>query len=143
MMIVDFPIPGSPEINVRDPGTRPPPRTRFNSPIPVSIRLVSPEVTCERREGFPAALPPPSVVPFTEAEVPVRLLLSSVFKSICFSSTMEFHAPQIHRPIHFVLSYPHSWQTNIVFPFFAIFLSFLVISCFANICSLKNSTYLL
>ena len=28
---VDFPMPGSPPNNVNDPGTKPPPNTRFNS----------------------------------------------------------------------------------------------------------------
>lgn len=38
-MIVDFPMPGSPEIRVREPLTRPPPNTRFSSPISVSRRV--------------------------------------------------------------------------------------------------------
>ena len=37
MIMVDLPMPGSPEISVREPPTRPPPRTRFSSPMPVSI----------------------------------------------------------------------------------------------------------
>ena len=34
--IVDLPMPGSPHKSTSEPLTRPPPRTRFNSPIPVS-----------------------------------------------------------------------------------------------------------
>ena len=106
MMIVDLPIPGSPEIRTSDPLTSPPPSTLFSSPIPVLILWYSLVPTSFNFVGFA-----PSVV---------RLLESSFAGSIAFSSTKEFHAPQMHCPIHVKLSYPHSWHTNTVLAFFAI-----------------------
>ena len=38
---VDLPIPGEPPSSTSEPGTRPPPRTRSSSPIPVDIRLTA------------------------------------------------------------------------------------------------------
>lgn len=38
---VDFPIPGSPAINVTEPGTNPPPKTRSNSENPLGMRMLS------------------------------------------------------------------------------------------------------
>src|SRR3712207_9059907 len=52
--IVDLPIPGDPDINVKDPLTRPPPSTLFNSTMPVSYLLNSPDLIFrseERRVG--------------------------------------------------------------------------------------------
>src|SRR5687768_8942769 len=37
-MRVDLPMPGSPPINTSEPGTMPPPSTRFSSSSPVPIR---------------------------------------------------------------------------------------------------------
>ncbi len=34
-------MPGSPPRRISDPGTRPPPSTRFSSPMPVSMRSMS------------------------------------------------------------------------------------------------------
>ena len=42
---VDFPIPGSPPSNTRDPFTKPPPNTLSSSPIPVCVRIASFPIT--------------------------------------------------------------------------------------------------
>ena len=111
-MIVDLPIPGSPEIKVSDPLTIPPPKTLFSSPIPVSILLYS---------ALPIILSLDALLLFPSALViPLRLLASSSLTSTTFSSTKEFHAPQMHCPSHLGVSYPHSWQTYTDFAFLAI-----------------------
>ena len=126
-MIVDFPIPGSPEIRQRDPGTSPPPSTLFSSLIPVSILAVSDDRTCASRSGLPARIlpsPAKACVPAlpAPADAPdVLRRLSDASKSTTFCSNMEFQAPQTgHCPTHLALSLPHSLQTKTVFAFFAI-----------------------
>ncbi len=98
MIIVDFPIPGSPDIKVREPLTIPPPKTLFSSPMPVSILVKFPDFTSESLTAFILCTGPSS--PATLA----RLLLSFSLADIIFSSTMEFQAPQMHCPIHLALS---------------------------------------
>ena len=91
MMIVDLPMPGSPEISTSEPRTRPPPSTRLNSPIPVSILLYSLVPTSLSRAG-------PAVLLLLRLESAAGAAGSGV------SSTNEFHAPHTHCPIHVGLS---------------------------------------
>src|SRR5690625_1038225 len=92
---VDFPIPGSPPINTREPGTIPPPSTRFNSFIDVVSR-------CSFSNSISFIL------------VGLLILLPDVTALAaclgCFiSSTNVFQLLQlVHLPIHFKDSYPHS-----------------------------------
>src|SRR5271155_2339944 len=53
---VDLPMPGSPEMSTSDPVTRPPPRTRSNSRVPVEMRSWSSAETSDKSCGLP--LPP-------------------------------------------------------------------------------------
>ena len=48
---VDLPIPGSPPTRINDPGTRPPPRTRSSSPMPVARRGTSASPMSARATG--------------------------------------------------------------------------------------------
>src|SRR5699024_2122168 len=111
---VDFPIPGSPPIKTRDPGTTPPPRTRLNSSKPVRTRPV-----CSTSTSF-------MVCAFeTSFDKETRLLVSASWGT--FSSTNVFHLPQEgHFPKYFADSYPHSLHINTVdFSFANSFPSFL------------------
>ena len=54
---VDLPIPGEPPSSTSEPGTRPPPRTRSSSPMPVSRRGTRSVLTSARRIGVPARAP--------------------------------------------------------------------------------------
>ena len=56
-MMVDFPMPGSPPISVMEPRTRPPPKTRSNSPMPVDRRHSSASSMESRRVGLALARP--------------------------------------------------------------------------------------
>ena len=56
---VDFPMPGSPPNSTSDPGTNPPPNTRFSSPSHMSIRgsssaAIRPTGTGAARKGSAA-----------------------------------------------------------------------------------------
>ena len=93
--MVDFPIPGSPPTNTRDPGTMPPPRTRSNSAMPELIRSVSEVSISSNVTGF--AVPEPNFPALFPADFTTG------------SSTKLFQALHPgHCPIHFVDSYPHS-----------------------------------
>ena len=112
IIIVDLPIPGSPEISVREPLTIPPPRTLSNSPIPVLILCFSPPVSISMSLFAFACLP-------GAAADRRRLSLSSV--SCTFISVIVFHSPQNgHCPDHLALSPPHSVHIYTVFAFLAI-----------------------
>ena len=98
---VDFPIPGSPPTNVSEPGTMPPPNTRFSSPIPALILSSFPRDTSDSREGSALCLAPAETV-FTVPPIPLDVMFT-------LSSVNVFHALQPgHCPIHLADSYPHS-----------------------------------
>ena len=88
-----MPIPGSPLISVSEPLISPPPSTRFSSPMPVSIRSVSPETIS--RMGAGLMIRRSRFFEDREAEAAV---------SAIFSSVKLFQAPQMHCPIHLGLS---------------------------------------
>ena len=83
-MMVDLPIPGSPEIRVREPGTIPPPSTLFSSPMPESMRECSTVPTEPSLTGRPS--------------VPVLRLLSDEDEGSLSPGTLcsmiVFQAPQ-------------------------------------------------
>lgn len=105
-------MPGSPPTSTIDPGTRPPPSTRFSSSEGICMRgssVVSiSETFCTRLAG----VSPRCFSAFTDDEVTVTR-----------SSTIVFQAPHDgHRPSHFGESAPHSEQNHTVFCFaFAIY----------------------
>ena len=99
---VDLPIPGEPPISTSEPGTRPPPRIRSSSPIPVFSRAnFGASTSCSRcgltaatRFAGDAARPPP----------PPRV-----------SSLSVFHSPQPgHWPIQRGVSAAQAEQTKAV-----------------------------
>ena len=106
---VDLPIPGSPPKRTKEPFTKPPPKTRFNSPIPVSI-LVS---------VLPTTLSNTCGEAFSFMLFPVAVdLLSTIF-----CSKNVFQAPQAgHFPSHLGDSYPHSLHTKTDFAFAILYL---------------------
>src|SRR5687768_16741273 len=105
-MSVDLPMPGSPPINTNDPGTIPPPKTRFNSASCVTILVSLPASTSSIFTGLFCLC------------LKVSCLHSFLFAS-CFcmtSSTSEFHVPHDgHLPCHLADSWPHCWQKKDVF----------------------------
>ena len=109
---MDFPMPGSPPTNTREPATMPLPSTRSSSPKPVPIRSVSSTEISSREDGLILAGRPGPADP---ADIPRPR--AGVFRS-AGSSTKVFHALHPgHWPIHFADSYPHSLQKNTVFAF--------------------------
>ena len=95
---VDFPIPGSPPTNTKDPGTMPPPSTLSSSPIFVSFLSSSESLMSFNTTG--SALRKPFCRP---------LPVEDTFFVETVSSTNVFHALHPgHCPIHFEDSYPHS-----------------------------------
>ncbi len=100
---VDLPMPGEPPSSTSEPGTMPPPRTRSNSLMPVSIRGTGAVSTSASRRGLPAfalrARPPPDAA----AGAPTA------------SSTIVFHALQPgHLPCQRGVSWPQAEQTWMV-----------------------------
>ena len=86
---VDFPMPGSPPKSTNEPGTRPPPSTRFSSASFMSIRGSSSVDTSSIATGRDVAF---SLNDAICAALSVRILFS----------TKLFHAPQAgHLPAHF------------------------------------------
>jgi hypothetical protein len=55
-------IPGSPPINTNEPGTNPPPNTRFNSLLDVSMRVSSDVSTSCNRTGFCLVISSPAII---------------------------------------------------------------------------------
>lgn len=103
---VDFPIPGSPPSKTSDPGTRPPPNTRFNSSSCISMRGSSPPVISLRMTGLLLTGSSPDT-----GRVPVAGLRTT-------SSTYVFHSPQEgHLPIHLGESCPQLLHIYTVFSF--------------------------
>ena len=102
---VDFPIPGSPPTNTREPTTIPPPNTRSNSSILVLIRSSSMESTSCNVFGTSAT---------------IRILVPVL---VVFATGSSTNASQVlqpgHCPSHLPDSNPHSLQKKTVF-FFAI-----------------------
>src|SRR6218665_163758 len=91
-------MPGSPPINTNEPGTMPPPNTRFNSWSRVSIRTSFATPTSSNVRGTLRAL---LCVCHELAET---VLLTT-------SSAKVFHAPHDgHLPTHLADSAPHSLQ---------------------------------
>ena len=103
---VDFPIPGSPPSKTSEPGTRPPPNTRFNSSSCISMRGSSPPVISLRMTGLLliGSNPERGRVPATGLRIT--------------SSTYVFHSPQEgHLPIHLGESCPQLLHIYTVFSF--------------------------
>src|SRR5699024_7426340 len=107
--MVDFPIPGSPPINVTLPITMPPPSTRSNSLIPVTMRLFSSVVLIFFNLCGVSVVCPGTRAALLRAEVVLA-------GSATTSSVMVFHAPQDgHRPSQRGLVSPHWVHTYTVF----------------------------
>ncbi len=101
---VDFPIPGSPPINVIDPGTIPPPRVLSSSPIPVGRRMAFCGPTSQID------------ITFDESEFSThRLLLPALdLFSVFVSSTKLPHSSHDgHLPSHLPELYPHDLQAKV------------------------------
>src|SRR5262249_5416729 len=98
---VDLPMPGSPPISVTEPATRPPPKTRSSSPMPVSTR------------GSSAPLTSASVfAPTDPGASAARAVAAAGFVTV--TGVSEFHALHCgHCPCHLRLSLPHSSQRKI------------------------------
>ena len=93
-----LPMPGSPPSNVTEPGTKPPPRTRSSSPMPVGTGSLSLGLTSPIGVASPGG---------TSARPAARVTNDSSGPST--SSTREFHAPHArHLPDHFGNEPPHS-----------------------------------
>src|SRR3954451_11739378 len=104
---VDLPMPGEPPSSTSDPGTRPPPRTRSSSPMPVCSRATASARTSRRATGRAAAVRPLPPAP----PPPARPLAAAGARP----STSVFHAPQPgHWPCQRASAWPHSEQTWIV-----------------------------
>ena len=98
-----FPIPGSPPTSDRDPGTTPPPRTRFSSPTPVSNRRSLSNGTSLRVAAVPAA----RLGRDARSAKPVAFLASPRT-----SSTKVLHSPHPgHRPSHLASVLPQFEHT--------------------------------
>src|SRR5919199_2770319 len=97
---VDLPTPGSPPTSVSEPLTRPPPRTRASSPMPMGRRAKSADRMSARRSGRAAGTGP---------------LLRWAVPALAERTTSS-NDPQAshsgHRPSERGLRYPHSRQTN-------------------------------
>ena len=93
---MDLPTPGSPASKIAAPGTRPPPRTRSNSPTPLVRALALAKSTSPI--GFAAVVTCPAT--------------NESFLGAAISSTVPhaWHSPQ--RPTHLVAVQPHSTQRN-------------------------------
>src|ERR1700686_1775462 len=99
---VDFPIPGSPPINVTEPGTRPPPKTRSSSAEPVANRGNSAMASAASDDDRSRLLPP--------VERGLRELAAKT------SATKVFHSPQAaHCPCHFGEGAAQLWQIKASF----------------------------
>ncbi len=95
---VDLPMPGSPPTRIAEAGTRPPPRTRSNSAMPVG------------RRGGGSAVPARST---NATRRPAPPLAAGPGRGAIASSTMVFHSPQAsQRPTHRGLTPPQLWQTK-------------------------------
>ena len=103
-------MPGSPPIKITLPITMPPPRTRSNSPMPVTMRLFS-SVVLMLFSFWGTRLVCPGTRA-TAAALPLPVLAGSAITS----SVMVFHAPHDgQRPIQRGLVSPHWLQTYMVF----------------------------
>src|SRR5215218_10972357 len=102
---VDLPMPGAPPMRTSDPGTRPPPRTRSSSPIPVERRSTLGASTCPSATGVSARpAERDGAAPPRPAGAAAR-----------FSSVIVFHSPQPgQRPCHFWLSWPQAVHAKTV-----------------------------
>ena len=95
---VDLPIPGSPPSRTSDPGTNPPPRTRFSSAISTGSRAIV--LVCKSPSRTGAA--------------PVVRLAARAPEDCdgAIVSTSESHVRQLgQRPSIVGLTNPHCWQT--------------------------------
>src|SRR3990167_11360943 len=89
-----LPIPGSPEIKTKDPGTIPPPKTLSNSENPVDRRKLCSFLTSASLTKFPSIC------------IPLILCLSDSAETSV--STSEFHDPHSgHLPRYEEDLYPH------------------------------------
>lgn len=100
---VDFPMPGSPERRMSDPGTMPPQRRLFNSDEATGIRRLASDFSFEIVETG-SALPDDA----ESFEAPP-------FLGSFGASTREFHSPHAgHFPVHFGWVWEQLEQRNIV-----------------------------
>jgi hypothetical protein len=100
---VDLPMPGSPPISTKLPGTIPPPNTRLNSLSGVSKRLSSSNTTSATKTGLFALCVDVELVAFQSGMEPLAFSV--------ISSTKVFHSPHDgHLPSHFGVSKPQLWQ---------------------------------
>src|SRR5262245_20480697 len=94
-------MPGSPPTTTAEPGTRPPPRTRSNSAMPVG-----------RRGASRVSVPSPSKA----AALPLPPLMATSAggpEGAAASSMMLFHSPQAaHFPDQREVTAPQAWQTK-------------------------------
>ena len=98
---VDLPIPGSPPKSAIEPGTKPPPRTRSTSPMPVG-RSARPPRSRRTAIGVNEAIPA-----IARAADGAR----AVDRGCATVSTSVFHAPHDgHWPAHLGEAAPHCWQ---------------------------------
>src|SRR6185369_10329050 len=101
---VDLPTPGSPPTSTAEPATRPPPRTRSSSPMPVGV-LSPPASPSTPASGSSAA-------ELADPRIAAALRDVGETSRRLASSASEFHLPHAgHLPSHLVWRCPHSWQT--------------------------------
>ena len=122
-----MPIPGSPPMSMSDPGTIPPPSTRFSSVSWQSMRMSAVVFTLESRTG--AGRPCAGLA----AREAMPRAVGAVSGAI-FTSLNVFQAPhEGQRPNHFTLSCPQFSQTYAVFVF-AIIERFFVLAAGLQAC---------
>src|SRR5690606_18935190 len=104
---VDLPMPGSPPTSTTAPSTRPPPRTRSSSPMPVDTRTSAAWVTSFSAVTFGGStLPAQPLRRAAGVAVPAAEAGSS---TTCESEFQALHSP--HCPCHLLYSAPHSPHT--------------------------------
>ena len=99
---VDLPTPGSPVSSVTDPGTTPPPSTRFSSEDGRGIRGWLSADSVSKGKASPRR---------SSATHPARREDGAArAAAISVRGRGELHKGLGQKPIHLVLSLPHSWQ---------------------------------
>src|SRR5262245_36699905 len=93
-------MPGSPATSTAEPGTRPPPRTRSSSAMPVGRRGAS--LAAAARVSSVARRPLPPLIAISPGD-----------PDGARSSMMEFHSPhEAHLPDQRLVTAPQAWQTK-------------------------------
>ena len=107
---VDLPMPGSPPTSTTAPGTRPPPSTRSNSPMPVLTRASSLWRTSASAVTAGASGLPAQLLRRLAAATPAAPLAADAGSTT--NSLKVFQAPHSpHCPCHLLWSAPHSEHT--------------------------------